>query len=321
MKVAVVLTTYNQEKYIERTIESVLAQNFFDWELFVWDDASHDATFDILVSYEQRDKRIHIFQSHDNLGIVWNMNSLISKIPKDYPYIAFLEWDDMLTPESLSKRVEVLESYQNIDLVYSDVALIDADDTVIVDSYYHSRGIRMVQHDKLSKLEYLLQIPTVVLSYSSIMLRWEALRRIGGIPNPLWDKFYSVSDYDLCYKLMTHGYAQCITIPLTLYRKHATNFSGSGGRIYRDMLALLEHYMNTNIIDAQLYNKKIALIHILEIRNLLWFPNCFLKSMCLLWLAFSHDGLVLFRSRKFILMIWLIFFPTRFQKFILKSVW
>ena len=62
-KVSVILTSYNHERYIREAIESTLKQTFTDFELIIWDDASIDASWEIISSY--KDSRIHAFRNDD----------------------------------------------------------------------------------------------------------------------------------------------------------------------------------------------------------------------------------------------------------------
>ena len=59
-KVSIILPTYNGEKYIKKSIDSIVNQTFSDWELIIVDDCSSDRTYSVIEQYTKQDKRIHI---------------------------------------------------------------------------------------------------------------------------------------------------------------------------------------------------------------------------------------------------------------------
>jgi len=125
--ISIITTTYKHEKYIAKTIESILSQTFQDWELLVWDDNSPDNTYAIALDYSKKDSRIKVWQNFPNLGIVGNMNFLLSQINPESRYIAFLEGDDIFTPDNLEKKLEIFEKYPEVTLVYNNLDFIDAE--------------------------------------------------------------------------------------------------------------------------------------------------------------------------------------------------
>ena len=72
--VSVLLTSYNRERYIAVSIESVLAQTFGDFELLITDNCSTDGTVDIARSYEPLDRRVRVVVNETNLGQFGNRN-------------------------------------------------------------------------------------------------------------------------------------------------------------------------------------------------------------------------------------------------------
>jgi glycosyltransferase involved in cell wall biosynthesis len=91
-KVSIITTAYKHEKFIAQTIESILEQSFFDWELLIGDDSSDDSTWDVIQKYvTQYPGKIYAWHHVPNKGIVGNMNFLISHVSPASEYIAFLE--------------------------------------------------------------------------------------------------------------------------------------------------------------------------------------------------------------------------------------
>jgi glycosyltransferase involved in cell wall biosynthesis len=101
------MTSYNREKYISESIESVLKQDHEDFEFIIVDDASEDSTWDIIQKYANQDSRIRAFKNTTNLGDYPNRNIAASYANRKY--IKYLDSDDILHPGSLSHLVKTME--------------------------------------------------------------------------------------------------------------------------------------------------------------------------------------------------------------------
>lgn len=104
--VSVVIPTYNREKTLSRSIDSVLAQTFDDFELIVVDDASTDDSASVVNQYD--DPRIQFIIHDENKGGSAARNTGISHAEGEY--IAFLDSDDEWTPTKLHKQITRLDA-------------------------------------------------------------------------------------------------------------------------------------------------------------------------------------------------------------------
>ena len=114
--VSIILPTYNSEKFIHRSIKSVLNQTYKNWELIIVDDASTDSTKEIIKNYEKEYKKIRSILLEENSGgpaRPFNIGIRNS----DSKFIAFLESDDEWLPDKLEKQVKILEKFPNISLI------------------------------------------------------------------------------------------------------------------------------------------------------------------------------------------------------------
>jgi glycosyltransferase involved in cell wall biosynthesis len=121
--VSIITPTYNHKNFIDKAIESVLAQTFSDWELIVVDDASTDQTPLIIEQYCQRDKRIkflpHSFNwGKSRLADIYNQALELCK----GKYIAILEGDDLWPAYKLEVQIPMLESDPEAVLSHGAVA-------------------------------------------------------------------------------------------------------------------------------------------------------------------------------------------------------
>jgi glycosyltransferase involved in cell wall biosynthesis len=94
-KIAVIMPVYNAEKYIARAIESVLAQDYDNYKLYVIDDASTDSTSEIIKKYKS-DVHVQILQRNKNHGAVFNQISTIKSYCYPDDIIMLIDGDDWL---------------------------------------------------------------------------------------------------------------------------------------------------------------------------------------------------------------------------------
>ena len=116
MKISVVITSYNYEKYIKETIQSVLNQTYKDWELIIVDDCSSDNSVDVIKSFN--DSRIRLYINEENLGLAKTLKLGIEKATGDW--IVFLESDDLINPDYITRKIQVIKNNNNISLVFND---------------------------------------------------------------------------------------------------------------------------------------------------------------------------------------------------------
>lgn len=118
--VSVIVPAFNAAPFVEQAIASVRAQTWPRWELIVVDDGSTDGTAAILA--REQDPRIRIV-SQDNAGVGAARNAALEIARGDY--VAFLDADDRLPPESLSRRVAYLDANPSVDIVNGGILVTE----------------------------------------------------------------------------------------------------------------------------------------------------------------------------------------------------
>lgn len=113
MKVSIIIPIYRAEKYIEKCIDSVLAQTYKDLEIILVDDGSPDGCGAICDAYSRRDSRIKVIHKK-NEGVSMARNAGLSKVTGSY--VQFVDSDDSLKPNMTEVLVENIER-QQADLV------------------------------------------------------------------------------------------------------------------------------------------------------------------------------------------------------------
>lgn len=120
MKLSIVTATYNSEKTVRDTIESVLSQTYLDYEYLLVDGGSKDSTLDILREYESKFKgRMH-WKSERDKGIYDAMNKGFQKATGDV--LMLINSDDLFArPDALELVVQEFEKHPEADGVYADL--------------------------------------------------------------------------------------------------------------------------------------------------------------------------------------------------------
>ena len=123
-KVAVIMPAYNSEKYIERSVKSVLSQSHQNLELIVVDDGSVDRTSAILRRLAAGDKRLRILRT-ENHGPAEARNSALNILGEDTDYVTFIDADDEFLPDTISYALESAES--GADLILLGFSIVEED--------------------------------------------------------------------------------------------------------------------------------------------------------------------------------------------------
>ena len=100
-EVSICLTSFNRGRYIAKTLDSLLTQDFHDFELLVQDDCSTDDAEDVCREYERRDSRVHFVRNRTNLGMPGNLNAVIARARGEF--VANLHDGDIYRPDLLQR--------------------------------------------------------------------------------------------------------------------------------------------------------------------------------------------------------------------------
>lgn len=122
-QVSIFIPIYNTERFITRTIESILSQTFQDWEIIALDDCSKDNSYQIIQGFAKQDNRIKVFRNEQNIGMMSNWNKGISLCSSKY--FAKLDSDDFWHPSALEEAYKILEANEKIGLVCSKYVEVD----------------------------------------------------------------------------------------------------------------------------------------------------------------------------------------------------
>lgn len=151
------MATYNGEKYIEEQIESIVAQSFSDWTLYIRDDGSDDQTIAIIKRLSKLDDRIVLLHDDEqHLGPMRSFMKLLQMV--DARLYMFSDQDDFWLKDKIKISVEAYNNTSNNDsipcIVHTDVSVVDAQLNVRVPSRWHEINL---YPDELKRYEFIAQ--------------------------------------------------------------------------------------------------------------------------------------------------------------------
>lgn len=123
IKVSVILTVYNTEKYLSECLDSILLQSLKEIELICIDDASQDNSLDVLKKYQKKDDRLQLYTMQENKGVSYCRNYGL-KTAKG-KYVIFLDSDDNFKLSMLQELYENAEKYNSDVVVCNSVKYDD----------------------------------------------------------------------------------------------------------------------------------------------------------------------------------------------------
>jgi len=125
--ISVLLATYNGEKYIEKSIESVLNQTYKDFELLIGFNGTTDSSKEIVKNFT--DPRIRVFDYYDDKGKSKTLNKLIKEAKHDW--VAIQDDDDVWLPRKLEKQFDEINKNKDLSVVGTQIFYIDENENII----------------------------------------------------------------------------------------------------------------------------------------------------------------------------------------------
>ena len=127
--VSIVLPVHNGEKFLRKSIDSVIEQTYSNWELLIIDDCSSDGSSEIAKEYVKKDERIHYYHNEKNLKLPRTLNKGFAL--SNGEYLTWTSDDNSYLPNALEKMVAVLDNKPSIGFVFASYYVIDEEENVI----------------------------------------------------------------------------------------------------------------------------------------------------------------------------------------------
>lgn len=161
--ISVITPSYNQAQFLEKTIQSVISQDYPAIEYIIIDGGSNDGSQDIIKKYEQK---LSFWLSEKDKGQADAVNKGLAMTTGKY--IGWLNSDDLYLPGTISRAVELLEDFPDAGFVFGDVQAID-----------RNGKITNIMHYGDWKLKDLLQFR--IIGQPGVFMRKDVLENCGGL--------------------------------------------------------------------------------------------------------------------------------------------
>ncbi|MBA4317002.1 MAG: glycosyl transferase 2 family protein [Flavobacterium sp.] len=140
--VSIAIITFNQKDFLKECLESVLSQDYPNFEIVVGDDCSNDGTQEVLKDYDKNyPGKFKLILNENNLGITKNSNRV--HFACSGKYIAWLGGDDLMLPGKISKQVRFMEHNHNCTICYHNLDVFDSNSNQTIcylNSKFHPQG-------------------------------------------------------------------------------------------------------------------------------------------------------------------------------------
>lgn len=197
------MSVFNNEKYIQESIESILSQTFKDFEFVIVSDGSTDKTGEILDGFN--DFRIKIIKNKKNIGLTKSLNKAL-KIAKG-EYVARQDADDVSSPERFRKQVEFLNNNSEIKVLGTFA--------------YGINNTGKILRKEMAPVSWVTVKKNLIKNNSfihpSVMIKKDILDKVG-LYN---EEFETTQDYELWFRILK--VAKGANLPLFLIKKRYTS--------------------------------------------------------------------------------------------------
>ena len=269
-KVSIILCFYNEEKYLEKAIDSVLAQTYSNFELIIVNDGSTDGSNQIVKNYH--DDRI-VYKSYEgNKRLAYARNRGLELATGDY--VGFFDGDDIMMPDKIEKQVNYLEEHSEIIVVSGGYIYMDAegnlDNKIIEPKYLSGSQIRA----------YMLFGNCIAVG--AALFRKEIINKHGII---LDEKNKASEDYQLWIDMLPYGNFANLEECFYYYRiNHGSKASVMVKKNRQDydmeVKKILEHAWSMR--GFSLERKELSFIYnFLNKNKKIWRPNDVLMGICI----------------------------------------
>lgn len=226
--ISVIIPSYNHEKYIERCINSVIQQDYQNWELIIIDDGSVDHSNELIAAFAATDARIiHVRQ--ENCGAHSAINRGLSMARGDF--LTILNSDDEYHPNRFARCIEEFRTTHELMFLSSWLEVVDVNNNLLATKMaWHNLEPWPIRNKAMSfagQDNYSLNalMTNFVSTTSNMFFRREVYEQLGGMRNLRFSH-----DWDFLLRVCSQFACRNIPEPLIRYRIHDNNTISSNRR-------------------------------------------------------------------------------------------
>lgn len=180
-KLSVLITSYNDSKFISQCLDSILNQTFQDFEIIIVDDASKDNTVEIIESYQKKNQKINLICNKINMGLAKSLNKGLQYCRADL--IARQDADDYSVLTRFEEQLSYLNKFQEVVLLGTQEIGVDENNSGIESPYCYPIGYEIIRN---------ILIERNCFNHSSVMFKKNDILSVEG-----YRPFPACQDYDL----------------------------------------------------------------------------------------------------------------------------
>lgn len=232
--VSIITPSYNAEKFISKTIESVINQTYLNWEMIIVDDCSTDDTISIIKSFSSYENRIILIENQINVGAAETRNIALRKAKGNF--IAFLDSDDIWLNKKLETQINFMIDNDRA-FTFSNYNLID------------EKGNDLLKEIHVPKsIGYFGYLKNTIIGCLTVVVNKE---KVGYFEMPL---IKSSHDMALWLLIMKRGFiAYGIPNTLASYRLVSNSNTVNKQKAALDVWRVYREFENLNIIKSSFY--------------------------------------------------------------------
>jgi len=282
--VTILAISYNQERYVIDTLNSIKAQTYPNIQLIIADDGSKDNTKKLIREWIPRNWPETIFLDHPvNMGVTKNLNSGLPYIKGKY--YQFIGCEDLMMPYKIETQVELLENNPEVGIIYSDMYRMNEDGVLYDKTHYQHTGKYNIP---ASGMVYEKMLERCFIATPTALIKSEVLFTIGGDNEKL-----EVNDFDFwmrASKRYLFLYHSDVTMK---YRLVSTSISAKGNLFHYKNGFLLYYYNYDNrkayrkIFNSRMFFSIQNLHHLKFKKTSLFSLKAFFKSGDIRFLYFA----------------------------------
>jgi len=239
--VSVVVASYNHQAYVRDCLESVLSQDFQDFEIVVTDDGSTDQTVAHIQAFQ--DKRIQLKVLPQNMGACIALNDAILR--SSGKFVAVLNSDDYFLPGKLSNQLAFLQAHPEVGAVFGLPMFVNEQGQTHEDPAHRDHdAFKSTPKNRHQWLRHFFDEGNA-LCHPTLLIRRDFYQQLG-----LYDpRLAQVPDLDMWIRLATRTQIHVIPQAFTAFRVRDDLMNASAGRpevIVRDAwerAQVLRHYL------------------------------------------------------------------------------
>lgn len=272
--VSIVMPTYNRADLLPRSIDSILCQDFADFELLIVDDGSTDDTAEVVEGLQTRDPRLRYLKLPENRGPAAARNEGLDNASGKY--IGLADSDDLWLPCKLKAQVEVLAKHPEIEILFCDFWNIDDREGTKARAFQETRAglnqlvVRRVD-DELHLVQSGIEIGILIKNFiqlGTVLFRAEPFEQLGNFDATLC----GAEDWEFCWRAAVLG-AQYAYLDRIFVERHinASSITANAVRSWTERLKALEacHHTYRAAGRHDLFSHVRAAEH-RTWRNLIW---------------------------------------------------